>query len=473
MGKRPANVGVFDDAMVSMQGEIQAFIQGKELSTMSTGIERITDKARREPTLRFTSLAHHLTTDRLWQALQHMDPSTAPGLDGVSHANAVKHGALWSADLLAAVHPYGYQPPAVRRVWIPKPGKADRRPLGVPTIVDRVLQRIVTEVLSAIYEQDCLPVSFGGRPGLGAHHALATLHETIRCQRVNWVLEADLRNFFGSLDHSWMMQFVEHRVGDPRVLRLIQRWLQAGVLEDGEIHPSLEGTPQGGSISVLLSNLYLHYVLDLWFDKAIKPQLDGEAYLIRYIDDFVVCFQFRRDAERFQAVLRQRLAKFHLELEPTKTRLIALGRFALRDAEQAGRRKPDTLYFLGFTHYCTRNQQGGFMIGRKTEKSRVRRTLQRLQARIREIRHDRIEDQARWINQLLQGHYAYFGMAGNWRSLYQVYRVVTRYWRRMLSRRSQKSLVTWEAFQRILQRFPLKRPKLYVPYSALRQHAIL
>ena len=214
-------------------------------------------------------------------------------------------------------------------------------------------------------------------------------------------------------------------------------------------------------------------MLDVWFEKAIKPRLDGEAYLIRYIDDFLVCFQYRQDAERFQAVLRQRLQKFHLELEPTKTRLIAFGRFAQRDAELQGRRKPETLYFLGFTHYCTRNRRGGFMIGRKTEKSRLRRTIQRLQARMREIRHDRVEDPARWIHQLLQGHYAYFGMAGNWRQWYQVYRVATRYWRRMRSRRRQKSQVTWQAFQRILERFPLKRPQRYVPYSALREYAIL
>ena len=349
MGKRSANVDAFFDAVVSMRWEIQAFIQRREYWTMTAGLERIAEKARREPTLRFTSLAHHVTVERLWQALQHLDASTAPGIDGVSYHDALETFARWSQDVLTAMHRYGYRPPAVRRVWIPKPGKSAKRPLGVPTIADRVLQRSVAEVLSAIYEQDFLPVSFGGRPGLGAHQALATLHETIRCKRVNWVLEADLKDFFGSLDHAWMMQFVEHRVGDPRVLRLIERWLKAGVLQEGQIRPSLQGTPQGGAISVLLSNVYLHYVLDLWFEKAIKPRLDGEAYLIRYIDDFLVCFQYRQDAERFQAVLRQRLQKFHLDLEPTKTRLIAFGRFAQRDAELQGRRKPETLYFLGFT----------------------------------------------------------------------------------------------------------------------------
>ena len=328
-------------------------------------------------------------------------------------------------------------------------------------------------MLSAIYEQDFLPVSFGGRPRLSAHHALATLNHIRVSKRVNWVLEADLKNFFGSLDHAWMMQFMEQRVGDPRVLSLIRRWLKAGVLEAGEIQPSDRGTPQGGSISVLLSNVYLHYVLDLWFQKAIKPRLEGTAYLVRYIDDFVVCFELQQDAERFQAVLSQRLNKFGLELEPTKTRLIAFGPRAHRDAQQQGRHKPETLYFLGFTHYCTRNRSGAFRVGRKTEKSRLKRTLQRLQSLMREILHERVEDQARWINQRLQGHYAYFGMAGNYASLRQVYQVVLRYWRRMLSRRSQKSRVTWDALLHILRRFPLKRPKLSIPYTALPQYVIL
>ena len=218
------------------------------------------------------------------------------------------------------------------------------------------------------------------------------------------------------------------------------------------------------SISVLLSNVYLHYVLDLWFDRAIRPRLEGQAYLVRYIDDFVVCFEHQRDAERFQAVLSQRLNKFGLELEPTKTRLIAFGPRAHRDAQQQGRQKPETFYFLGFTHYCTRNRNGAFAVGRKTEKSRLKRTLQRVHSVMRDILHERVEDQARRINQLLQGHYAYFGMAGNYRSLKQVYQVVLRYWRRMLSRRSQKSRVTWDALLRILRRFPLKRPKLSIPH---------
>src|SRR6202043_4114351 len=211
--------------------------------------------------------------------------------------------------------------------------------------------------------------SFGGRTGRGAHQALATLHERIAGGKIEWVLEADIKNFFGSLSHEWMLRFVEHRVGDQRLISLIRRWLKAGVFENGEVHLSEEGTPQGGSVSVLLSNIYLHYVLDLWFEKVVKPRLKGEAYLTRYIDDFVVCFQYRSDALRFQDALRKRLDKFALALEPKKTRLVEFGRFAQRGAKKWGQ-KLETIYFLGFTHFCTRNKEGNFMVGRKTEKSR-------------------------------------------------------------------------------------------------------
>lgn len=440
---------------------------------MPTGLERIAEKARQEPTLRFTSLAHHLTQEGLWKALHHISPSTAPGTDGVTQPDAVDTFATWAEPMLQAVHRRGYHPPAVRRVWIPKPGKTAKRPLGVPSVADRVLQRCVAEVLGAIYEQDFLLCSFGGRPGRGAHHALATLNEIIAGKRVSWVLEADLKNFFGSLDHQWMMRFVEHRVGDPRLLSLIRRWLKVGVLEAGQVHESTEGTPQGGSISVLLSNVYLHYVLDLWFAKAIKPKLRGEAYLVRYIDDFVVCFEHRQDAEQFQGMLSQRLSKFRLELEPTKTRLIAFGRFAARDAVQQGRKKPDTLYFLGFTHYCTRNRNGGFKVGRKTEKTRLRRSLAHLQDTMRKMRHDPVDVQVQVLNELLQGHYAYYGMAGNMRALIQVYQATESYWHRMLSSRSQKSYVTWTEFQALKQRFPLKRPQMFISYQDLQRYAIL
>jgi RNA-directed DNA polymerase len=319
MGKRSAVVELFLGDMGSIQWEIRPSMQREDPPTMETKLEQIAAKARCEPKLRFTSLAHHITRDRVWQALSKIPNHSAAGVDGQTVTEAKESFEEWIEPMLQSMHRQGYRAPAVRRVYIPKPGKAEKRPLGVPTVSDRALQRSTAEVLSAIYEQDFLPCSFGGRPGLSAHHALAALNEVIAGGKTGWVLEADLKNFFGSLNHEWLIRFVEHRVGDPRLISLIRRWLKAGVLEEGTVSPSEEGTPQGGSISVLLSNLYLHYVLDLWFERVVKIRLRGEAHLVRYIDDFVICFQYRSDALRVQNALRLRLAKFGLTLEPTKT----------------------------------------------------------------------------------------------------------------------------------------------------------
>jgi len=394
-------------------------------------------------------------------------------VDGQTVPEAKESFGEWIEPMLQSIHRKGYQAPNIRRVYIPKPGKQEKRPLGVPCVADRALQRTTAQVLSAIYEQDFLPCSFGGRPGRGAHQALATLHEVIAGRKVEWILEADLKNFFGSLSHEWMLRFVEHRVGDPRLISLIRRWLKANVLEDEELHPSEEGTPQGGSISVLLSNLYLHYVLDLWFERVVKPRLRGEAYLVRYIDDFVLCFQYRADALRVQEVLRKRLGKFGLTLAEAKTKLVEFGRYAQRYASKRGRRRPETIYFLGFTLYCTRNQKGNFRVGLRTEKTRLRRALMHLQDQMRRMRHQPIQDQADQLNQMLRGHYAYYGVAGNIRALQRVHRAVERFWRRMLSSRSWKGEIWWKYFHRIKERSPLLRPKLYLPYAELQAIAAL
>lgn len=439
---------------------------------MTTGLEKIAVKARQEPKLQFTSLAHHIDVELLWQSLCHLSRNTAPGSDGQTVDDVKQDFTAWSSATLNDLHHQGYHPPPVRRVYIPKPGKREKRPLGVPCVGDRVLQRSVSDVLSAIYEQDFLSCSFGGRPGVGAHHALSTLHEVIAGKRVNWVYEADLRNFFGSLDHEWLLRFVQHRVEDPRIVSLIRRWLKAGVLEDGVIEVSEEGVPQGGSISVVLSNLYLHYVLDLWFERVVKPRLKGEAYLIRYIDDFVVCFQYQSDAQRFQGVLEKRLAKFSLELEPTKTRMVSFGRFAEGDAKRVGK-SPETFTFLGLIHYCTRNHRDNFKMGWKTDKARFRRSLAKIHQQMQVIRHEPLKEQARQINQALRGHYAYFGVAGNLGSLQRIYRNVENYWRKMLSSRSQKGNVCWDVFQEMKSTYPLLQPKLSLPYRRIKQFAVL
>jgi group II intron reverse transcriptase/maturase len=399
-------------------------MQREEPPVMETELERITVKARCEPKLRFTSLAHHITKERVWENLCRIPAKSAAGVDGQTVMEAKENFEEWIAATLQSVHRQGYRAPEIRRVYIPKPGKQEMRPLGVPTVADRALQRSVSQVLSAIYEQDFLSCSFGGRPGRGAHQALATLHERIAGGKNEWVLEADLKNFFGSLSHEWMLRFVEHRVGDRRLISLIRRWLKAGVLENGEVHLSEEGTPQGGSISVLLSNLYLHYVLDLWFERVVKPRLRGEACMVRYIDDFVLCFQYRADALRVQVALAKRLRRFSLTLEPTKTKLVEFGRYAQRHAAKRGRKRPETIYFLGFTLYCTRNRKGNFRIGMRTEKSRLRRTLMRLQEQMRLMRHSPLPEQVNHLNQMLRGHDAYYGIAGNFRSLLKVHRAV-------------------------------------------------
>lgn len=439
---------------------------------METKLERIAAKARKEPKLKFTTLCHHITRELVWESLCKTPKKSSTGIDGITVEMAKENFNDWIEEMLRSVHHKGYKAPAVRRGWIPKPGKSEKRPIGVPCVPDRALQRSASTVMSCIYEQDFLRCSFGGRAKLGAHHALSTLNEIIAGKKVSWVLEADLRNFFGSLDHGWLLRFVEHRVGDPRILNLIKRWLKAGVMENEELQESEEGTPQGGSISVLLSNIYLHYVLDLWFEKVVKPRMKGEAYLVRYIDDFVVCFQYRSDALSFQSVLQKRLGKFSLELEASKTRLVEFGRFAHRHAKEKGK-KMETFYFLGFTHFCTRNRKGNFMIGRKAENTRFRRSCEKLRKLMRENRHCSLKEQVMEINQVLRGHYAYYGVGGNVKSLVKIYRFTERYWRRMLSSRSQKSYVTWERFQYLKSIFPLQRPKLYLPYARMKALAVL
>lgn len=439
---------------------------------MATTLERIADKARCEPNLQFTSICHKITKELLWDSLNHIPTNSAKGIDEIDVTDAKKEFGSWSSKMLQAIHNKGYKAPPTRRVLIPKIGTKDMRPIAIPCVSDRALQRSVHVVLSAIYEQDFCKFSFGGRPKVGAHNALATLHEIISGRKISWVLEADLKNFFGSLDHGWLLQFVKHRVGDPRILNLIQRWLKAGVLESNELHHSDIGTPQGGSISVLMSNIYLHYVLDLWFEKVAKPKLKGETYMVRYIDDFVICFQYHSDAVRLQTALSRRLEKFNLKLEPKKTRLIEFGRFADKHAKRS-KRKMETLYFLGFTHFCTRNRKGNFMVGRKTEKTRFKRSVMKLQVLIRKIRHFPMKVQNVLINQTLRGHYAYYGLGGNHGCLHRLYILAERYWRKMLSSRSRKSYISWEKFAKLKQIYPLQKPKLKLSFENLKRIAVL
>ncbi|MEJ2743883.1 MAG: reverse transcriptase domain-containing protein [Gammaproteobacteria bacterium] len=439
---------------------------------MTTTFERIAAKARGDKTMRFTSLCHHITPALLWESLNEIPYDTSAGVDRINLKQAKKTFPQWSQEVISQIHRGGYRPAAARRVYIPKPGKVEKRPLNVPTVIDRAIQRSVNKVLNNIYEADFLACSFGGRPERNAHQALATIKHAIDQKGVNWVYEADLKNFFGSLNHGWVEQFIDLRVGDPRLIRLIKRWLRAGHLEGGKRIPAQQGAAQGGPISVLLSNLYLHYVLDLWIEKVVKPRLKGRVYYVRYLDDFILGFQYETDAKRFESALIKRLERFSLALEPSKTRFIAVGRHARNKARREG--KPmQTFYFLGFTLYNTRSRTGLYVIGMKTEKSRLKRGIEKLKATMKAIRHKPLETQIKSINSFLTGSYCYYGVMGNMDSLQRLYYTTLKQWKKTLSTRSQSGRLNWEKFRKILSVYPIRRPRIYIGYKQLEQLVLL
>jgi RNA-directed DNA polymerase len=438
---------------------------------MTTGIERIAAKAK-EPGLRFSSIAHHLTAERILKCLWAIPNTTSPGMDRIDAIEAKRSYGEWLPEMLRTIHSKGYQAPAVRRVYIPKPGKSEKRPIGIPTVGDRALQKAVCDVLTPIYETDFLASSYGGRPNKSAHMALANLRETIRTRNVSWILEADLKNFFGSIDHQWVMKFIEQRIADPRILSLLRRWLKAGVFENGRTESVDRGTPQGGPISVLLSNVYLHYVLDLWLEKVVKPRMRGEIYFVRYLDDFVICFQYREDAEKLEKALPKRLGKFALELEPSKTKLVEFGKYARQNSKRYNR-PMETLYFLGFTIYCSLSNKGYFTVGMKTERTRLKRGIMTIKERLRTNRHLPLREQSLAIQQFLNGHYRYYGVSSNIRSLGRIYLFVYRYWRKALSSRSQSGYLNWKKYETILQHFPIPKPQVYLSFQMMKEIAAL
>lgn len=439
---------------------------------MSTLLERIAAKARDDRKAKFSSIAHYLTPETILASLRRIPPSSAMGVDGISKDQALESFSEWSEEMIKGIFNRGYQAPPVKRVYIPKPGRKDQRPIGIPTIADRALQKATAEVLNPIFEQNFLVSSFGGRPKVGAHNAICTLCDIFCNRKVNWAYEADLKNFFGSLSHEWAMKFMGHRVSDPRILNLIRRWLKAGVLEEGAVSESSVGTPQGGPISVLISNLYLHYVLDIWFDRIVKPHMKGEVHIIRYLDDFIVCFQYHSDAKRFEAVLPKRLAKFGLKLEPSKTRLVRFGRFAKRD-DAIANKKTATLYFLGFTLYCSKTMKGKFKVGIITERKRRARTKLKIKELLLRNRHLPIPIQHKRICQVLRGMFNYYGLGGNHRSILTLRRFTEVFWRKSLSKRSQKGRYTWKRYEKTLKYFPLPAARLYLPYSQFPSKSLL
>ena len=417
-----------------------------------SALDRVRRVAQQDKEARFTALLHHVDVDRLRAAYWVLKPKAAPGVDGVTWTDYGRDLEANLRDLHVRVHRGSYRARPSRRAYIPK-ADGRLRPLGIATLEDKILQRAVVEVLGAIYETDFLGFSHGFRPGRSPHHALDALAFGITRKKVGWVLDADIRSFFTTLDHAWLKRFVEHRIADNRVLRLIEKWMSAGVIEDGAWTACEEGVPQGASASPLLANVYLHYVFDLWAHQWRRRHARGDVVLVRFADDFVAGFEHRDDAERFLADLRERFAKFNLELAADKTRLIEFGRFAARDRAKRGQRRPETFQFLGFTHICATTRNGRFKLQRVTDKKRLRAKLSAVKTELLRRRHLPIPDQGRWLASVVRGHCAYYAVPDNSEALRVFREQVIWHWYRALRRRSQRSGMTWERMRRLAKRW--------------------
>lgn len=442
-------------------------VRGRSPEDLPSALERIRQAACRDKEIRFTSLWHHVyDIDRLREAYLRLRPRAAAGEDGVTWGQYGKklEENLKSLSERLATGRYHARP--VLRGYIPK-GDGQERPIGIPVLEDKIVQRATVAVLNGIYESDFLGFSYGFRPGRSCHMALDALAVGIRRKKVNWILDADIRSFFDTLNHEWLIKFIEHRLADPRMIRHIKKWLNAGVLEEGKLQEQEEGVPQGGSISPLLANIYLHYVLDLWAEQWRSKHAYGEMIIVRYADDFVVGFQHESDARGFLEELQKRFGRFNLELHAQKTRIIEFGRFAAQSREKRGEGKPQTFNFLGFTHVCERTGKGNFIVGRQTMRKKMRAKLKVLQEKLWERMHHRIEQTGAWLASVLRGHYQYYGVPRNCRLLVLFRDRVRHLWKRALSRRSQKGRITQRRMDRIADRW-LPKPRICQPYPEVR-----
>jgi RNA-directed DNA polymerase len=429
------------------------------LGSISTRLRRIARLAGEDPERSFLSLAHYIDEFWLQEAYSHTRKDGAAGVDGTTAKQYAEHLGDNLRSLLDRFKSGQYQAPPVKRVYIPKGSGSQTRPIGIPTFEDKVLQRAVAMVLEAIYEEDFLACSYGFRPGRSAHDALRDLWRELMGLSGGWVLEVDIRSFFDELDHGHLRIFLDRRVRDGVIRRAIGKWLQAGVLEEGRLKHPVTGTPQGGVVSPVLANIYLHEVVDRWFEEEVKPRLGGRAVLIRYADDLVIAFAEERDARRVEEVLPKRLARFGLQLHPEKTRLVRfqVPRGKERPSPSDG---PGAFTFLGFTHFWGKSRKGNWVVKRKTAASRFTRSLSRVRQWCRRWRHEPVPWQQRQLSRSLRGHYAYYGVTGNYQALSNFHRQVTREWRKWLHRRSQKAKMTWERFNRLLVNYPLLGPRI-------------
>ena len=435
--------------------------------SVPSGLERIRHAARRNRKQQFTALFHHVyDVDRLRAAYLALKRDAAAGIDGETWQHYGENLEANLQDLSTRLARGAYRAKPVRRAHIPK-ADGRLRPLGVPTLEDKLVQRAVVEVMNAIYETDFLGFSYGFRPRRNPHQALDAVAVGIKSRKVNWVLDADIRDFFGTLVHEWLVKFIEHRVKDKRVVRLIQKWLAAGVLEDGKRVRSEVGTVQGGSISPLLANIYLHYVLDLWVRRWRQTVARGDVVIVRYADDFVLGFEHRQEAERFLADVRGRFARFGLELHPEKTRLIEFGRFAATDRRDRGDGKPESFNFLGFTHSCAKARAGWFTVLRQTMRQRWQAKLQAVRTELKKRLHDPVPKVGAYLRSVIVGHTRYYGVPGNGPAISAFHKAIARLWHWILGRRSQTGNVPWDRMRTYVRRW-LPSPRICHPYPSQR-----
>jgi group II intron reverse transcriptase/maturase len=430
---------------------------------LQAALKRVRQAASRDKTLRLTALWHHVyNVDCLRESYLALKRDASPGVDGQTWQEYAESLEDNLQDLSDRLQRGAYRARPVRRAWIPK-ADGRQRPIGIPTLEDKMVQRAAATVLGEVYEVDFKDFSYGFRPGHKPHDALDALTVGLERRKISWVLDADIRGFFDAISHEWMVKFIEHRIADRRVIRHIKKWLRAGVLEDGVQFEPEEGTPQGGSISPLLANVYLHYVFDLWADQWSRRQARGELVIVRYADDFVVGFQHRSDAERFLGELRDRFARFNLELHPTKTRLIEFGRFAAERRARRGEGKPETLDFLGLTHVCSRTRKGTFAVLRIPIKKRMRAKLKAIAEGLRWRMHASVVETGKWLRLVLGGWYRFYAVPRSFPWLRSFRRQVMWLWWRVLRRRGDKGKITWERVYRLADRW-LPKPRILHPY---------
>ena len=439
---------------------------------VSTKQQRIATLAKQSPDMAFTSLAYMMDLDWLFEAYQQTRNNGAAGIDGVTAADYEQDLEGNLQRLLERAKSGSYRAPPVRRVYIPKGTSTDEvRPIGIPTLEDKILQRAVVMLLDPIYEQDFLDCSYGFRRQRSAHQALESLWKQTMDLEGGWILEVDIRKFFDHLDHKHLRELLQHRVNDGVLKKLINKWLKAGVMEDGNVSYPDSGSPQGGVISPLLSNVFLHYVLDVWFEEVVKPRLEGDAFLIRFADDFAIGFRFEADARRVMEVLPKRFAKYGLTTHPEKTRLVRFERpSAMADDmdSDSGQGPPDTFDLLGFTHYWGKSRKGMWVVKRKTSSIRFTRAISKVAQWCRLNRHLPVSEQQLKLRQKLHGHYAYFGIRGNYAALTRFKFEVHRRWHKWLNRRNRQRELTWDKFNSLLKRYPLPPPRIHQPRPIFR-----